>query len=477
MKALILTEGGQKIGFGHITRCRALADAMKKAGMTVTFVVNGDNSVRDFFRGQIDHLFDWLKEGARLGRLLGKTDAVIVDSYLAPRHFYERISDLPLLPVFLDDYLRIDYPHGVLVNGGIGAEKFRYRGPNRYPRLLGPAYALVRKEFWNVKSRTAKRKVKHALVTFGGIERGSFVVDFLRGIAGHFPQIRFHAVLSSRQGFERAIAMPNLRLYSGLSAARMCKLMFRCDLAICGGGQTTNELSRCGVPMLGIRFAANQTLNLNGWQRAGVLVSAGYWKDKDLIRKAMVLLAGFTYRKRYLMSRLGQKLVDGQGAERIAAAITDLQLRLDPAGRDDSRKIFTWANDRGTRSMSFNAERIRWNEHQKWFAAQLKRRGLDFSLACLGKEKIGSVRFQRERSRATVSLVVSPKFRGRGLGARLVRVASNRMFEISPIKRIDAFIKSKNDVSKKIFAKAGYGFLRAVRINDQPAEQWVMKKT
>lgn len=477
MMALMLTEGGQKIGFGHITRCRALADALNKVGFEVTFVVRGDSSVRHFFYGQTDHFFDWTKDSARLNRLLVDAGVVIIDSYLAVRHFYEKISNLPVLSVFVDDYMRLNYPQGILVNGGIGTEKFNYPNLGPYPCLLGSKYGLVRKEFLQIRRRALKRNVRDVLVTFGGMKRGRFAMGFLRWLAGSFPDSRFHVVLSSRTDLEQSLSTSNLKFYFGLSAIRMRDLMLRCDAAVTGGGQTTNELCCCGIPMIGIRFANNQKLNLRGWEKSGVLLPVGDWKDKRLFQRIAARLSGMTYAKRILMSRRARKLVDGWGALRTAMIIKKFHLQLFPAKKNDSVRIFRWANDEKTRAMSFNTERIRWEDHQKWFAAQLKRRDIEFFLAYLGRKRIGSVRFKKNQFHATISITIAPRFRGQGLGARLIRAASALMFERFSLRRIDAFIKSENKISKKIFWQAGFRLLRRVRIMGQQAEHWVMKKT
>ena len=51
MKALILTEGGSNLGFGHISRCLGLSEAMLKyaPGLKINFMVNG----------AIDKIFDF----------------------------------------------------------------------------------------------------------------------------------------------------------------------------------------------------------------------------------------------------------------------------------------------------------------------------------------------------------------------------------------------------------------------------------
>lgn len=46
MRVLILTEGYSHTGYGHISRCTAIAQVFRERNANVTFIVNGDESVK-----------------------------------------------------------------------------------------------------------------------------------------------------------------------------------------------------------------------------------------------------------------------------------------------------------------------------------------------------------------------------------------------------------------------------------------------
>jgi len=54
MKVLILTEGGGKRGFGHLTRCYAIAQAVKRRDGSADpeFIVNDHGGAKDFLAVQ-----------------------------------------------------------------------------------------------------------------------------------------------------------------------------------------------------------------------------------------------------------------------------------------------------------------------------------------------------------------------------------------------------------------------------------------
>jgi len=51
MKVFIVTEGGKNIGFGHITRCISIYQALEKRGILPEFIVNSKDNVKNTSRG------------------------------------------------------------------------------------------------------------------------------------------------------------------------------------------------------------------------------------------------------------------------------------------------------------------------------------------------------------------------------------------------------------------------------------------
>ena len=94
MEVLILTEGGEKIGFGHITRCIALYEAFEEKDINPKLLINGDNSILYFLRYKNYQRFDWIKNKEKLFQNIAKSDFIVIDSYLAEKSIYDKISEL-----------------------------------------------------------------------------------------------------------------------------------------------------------------------------------------------------------------------------------------------------------------------------------------------------------------------------------------------------------------------------------------------
>jgi spore coat polysaccharide biosynthesis predicted glycosyltransferase SpsG len=101
----------------------------------------------------------------------------------------------------------------------------------------------------------------------------------------------------------------------------MVNFMLKADLCISGGGQTTYELARVGVPTIGICFAENQLNNLIYGQKEGYLEFAGWFDDKELLVRIEEFLMDLNYEKRVKMKKFGEKSVDGRGVRRLLKAI------------------------------------------------------------------------------------------------------------------------------------------------------------
>jgi UDP-2,4-diacetamido-2,4,6-trideoxy-beta-L-altropyranose hydrolase len=300
MKVLILTEAGKSIGFGHLTRCIGLYQGFKEKGVDVEIVVNADSSVDFLLKGIKYKKFDWLRKMEDTFKSLKKVDIVIIDSYLADFDFYKEVSEIVKIPVYIDDYKRLDYPRGIVINPSIYGDKLDYPKKEGVRYLLGKKYIILRKKFWNVPKKKINKHIKNVLITFGGTNQQ----DLAKTIARY---------LEDKFSFNISIVDPN----KNFTAKDMLKLMLEADICISGGGQTTYELARVGVPTIGICFAENQLNNLKYGEKEGYLIFAGWFDEEDLYTKIEENVSVLDYTKRMKMSTTGRIIVDGNGVNNI----------------------------------------------------------------------------------------------------------------------------------------------------------------
>ena len=167
MKVIIATEGGEIGGLGHIQRCFAISQAFEEKGIKSQFIVNGDDSVKKALKEKNYQICNWLKKRNEFFELAKKVDIVIIDSYLGDISFYKKLSELVRVPVYIDDNKRLDYPRGIVVNGGIHARKLKYLKKDSIRYLLGNQYVPLRKLFWEVRERKTRDGIESIMVTPG----------------------------------------------------------------------------------------------------------------------------------------------------------------------------------------------------------------------------------------------------------------------------------------------------------------------
>ncbi len=283
-------------------------------------VVKGDKSARTVLEGLSYEILDWQKGWKAFRESLKDFELVVVDSYLAPKELYEDIANLkPTL--FIDDYNRLEYPKGVVLNGSVYAPELAYPRKKELIYLLGGKYIPLRRAFWSCPTLRIRKRLRRLLITFGGDDARNMTPKVISFLRKNFPSLEIFVVVGG--GFKNREEILTLRdqkvkVFERLSAEDMKALMLSVEVCISAGGQTSYELARLGVPAILVAVAENQLLNCEGWHKVGFARYAGWWEDKELFERLGKYLQEFiNYQERLRASRIGKSLVDGKGALRV----------------------------------------------------------------------------------------------------------------------------------------------------------------
>ncbi len=471
MKVYIITEGGKGIGCGHLNRCGSIYRSFEEKKIKPVLLVNGDSGVRNVLKGKCYLVFDWLKNRDKAFRLMDKPDAVLIDSYLADPDFYRQVSCRAGSAAYIDDFNRLDYPRGIVINGSVGAEKINYVRHRDSLYLLGADYIVIGSEFRNTGAHKRVRKeIKTIMLTFGGYDPRGLTPKILALLAREYPDCVKKVIIGRGYKCIKDITYAKdakTELIYHPDAKGMKRVMRDSDIAISAGGQTLFELAAIGVPTVAVKAAENQTINLKGLKRAGFLKYSGSYDDKKLLLNICRHIKSLTYKNRIKAVAAGRKIIDGKGSNRIVDAIvknTLPRISIRKADPGDCVDIWKWRNHKGVRDVSFNRERIVFKTHRRWFMERLSDVDTFFYIGiCSKKEKIGQVRFQleNERREAYINTNLNPSYFGRGLGSVMIREATNKFMSENPeIRTVMAEILDGNSASKKAFMKAGYSYWR-----------------
>lgn len=289
------------------------------------FVIDGDESIQAVLGDQPCITLDWLKGGEQLSPILSDTEVVIIDSYRATPEILREITDRVDIPVFLDDFCRIDYPPGFVVNWGIHAADLDYPEKQGTSYLLGPDFIALRKAFRNVPPRRVPPQAASIMVTFGGEDPHNLTATVTQFLTRRYPGMKKNIVIGggfSDQAEIRSAADDSCRFIFAPDAEGMKQVMLAADIAVSAGGQTLYELARTGLPTVAVAVAENQRYNIEAWAISGFAEKGGTWEDPHLLRQidnGIRRLLPFETRRR--ASETGQRVVPPDGAGRIIDSI------------------------------------------------------------------------------------------------------------------------------------------------------------
>lgn len=306
MQVVIITEGYQGTGYGHLTRCLSIYQAFEEKSIIPLYIANCDEKGKKFIPNVNLLKMNWLEKSSELINTITDFDIAVIDSYLAPLELYERIYKAVKKCVYIDDYIRLDYPPGVIVNGTISAENLPYKKNDKHEYLLGIDYMPLRKEFWDIEVPKRNDKIENVLITFGAQDFKNLTPRTLNFLLRQFPHFNFYVVGGKLPN--EVMNKENVHYYISVNAEKMLELMLKTDIAVTAAGQTTYELARAGLPSIIIGVIDNQKYNLRGWIKAGFIENKIWYNDTKLTNKISRLIN----RRKSV-----NNLVDGMGARRV----------------------------------------------------------------------------------------------------------------------------------------------------------------
>lgn len=366
-------DASVQIGTGHVMRCLALAGKLAKSGRRSVFVCRSlPQSLAERIRaeghrlcfltsidpdatgdGAVDHAA-WLGVG-------WKTDAaecrevflhispkwIVVDHYALDARWERLARPETARLMVIDDLADRQHNCDILLDQNLGRSDEDYLGllPADAICLTGPAYALLRPEFADVRpisiSRRQRSRLEHVMISMGGMDAENatgqilYVLERLAARTVLSGKVRLSIVMGQNSPhLETVQAKAAILPFPAdvlVEVQDMASLMVETDLAIGAAGSTSWERCCLGVPALVLVLAENQKPAAIALSKSG---ASGFIGDlsKASINVSVVesalrrLLVPENLRK---MSIAAATVCDGRGAERCADLMEALTLRTD----------------------------------------------------------------------------------------------------------------------------------------------------
>jgi UDP-2,4-diacetamido-2,4,6-trideoxy-beta-L-altropyranose hydrolase len=117
--------------------------------------------------------------------------------------------------------------------------------------------------------------------------------------------------------------------------------------------------------------------------------------------------------------------------------------------------LYSWVNDPLVRMNSLNNNFVAIEEHQKWFQNYLDSPSSLIYILEFDDLKVGQVRFDLRDEMWHIDYSIDSKFRGLGLGRRIIEIGLKKMVSHDKRKYV-ALVKETNKKSQRIFESLGF---------------------
>ena len=491
---LIRTDAGTEIGHGHVMRCLALAQAWQDRGGSCVFAV----------AGEIGALKEWLSlencSITRIAAVPGNNEDlkqlltaaqrvnprwVVVDGYHFSAEYHRSLRETGHKVLVIDDDGSAEHFADIVLDQNAGAEETSYAQCKEHTkRLLGPRFALLRREFraWHRWHREIPGVARKVLVTMGGSDPRNItkrVVEALAALGDRQLEIRVVAGASYNKldTLKSWVAGQDDRFTVVADPKNMPELMQWADLAVSAAGSTCWEMCLAGLPAVIMDIAENQGAIARELSGRGIAlhVPSSQATAETIVASVESLL--LDPERRAAMSSRARQLVDGYGAIRVVAAMRAHGCTLRRASQSDCRILWQWANDPHVRQASFSSDSIPWEAHCRWFSQKVSEPNCLFLMFESEGTPVATIRTQNTPSSdVEMSITMSAEYRGQGLAPMLLERAVEAVFAATKADNVHAFIKPENRASLRAFENAGFLLLGTTQVKGSQALRYLRER-
>ncbi|MCS7071094.1 MAG: UDP-2,4-diacetamido-2,4,6-trideoxy-beta-L-altropyranose hydrolase [Anaerolinea sp.] len=340
----IRADASSEIGSGHIMRCLALAQAWQDRGGTVTFICAqlGEALCTRLEAEKmsiqiIDAAIASPEDALQTRQIIDMLDPawLILDGYQFDLT-YQRHVRSGRNTLMLDDTGHLDgYDVTAILNQNPTAHEDLYRGKAPgVDLLLGPRYALLRREFTPYRTwrRVHPEIATRLLVTLGGADPDNATERIIAALELVPDPLEVRVVVGHNNPHLDRLQAAARRSHHTITiehnVADMPSLMAWADLAITAAGSTLWEIALFGLPALTVTLAENQAAIATNLAQRDAVITLGHINDFVAVKvesHIKKLIADVQQRQR--VSTHLQELVDGFGCDRIMQYLYGVKIK------------------------------------------------------------------------------------------------------------------------------------------------------
>jgi len=328
--------GDQSRGYGHFSRCIAIANYFSTKNYKVVFLIDDDKFIKNelskfklnFY--QLPKFKTLSSQGKFLKNYLveNNVSCFIIDMREFSEKLSKEIKECTCLSVVIDDSSIKNVYSNILLNGNPIIKYHKYRILNKKTQLLlGYDYFLTNLEFSKNKKKLYEikpKKIYTVVVSCGGSDVNNLTWKIIKEILS-ISNIKIQAIIGPLSKQEDIIKTISKSIEIIHSPKNIWKFFNQSDLVICTSGSTLFELSLQGIPCINIATVKHQIPYGLNFSKSKFGIYMGYWNKFDFSKIKPItenLLSNTIKRKQ--MSVVGKQLIDGNGMKRFEKIISSM---------------------------------------------------------------------------------------------------------------------------------------------------------
>ncbi len=263
-EVFIRTDANAQIGLGHFTRCLALAQMLHE-NFNVRFFM--DSPSKDILRQLKEEGFacENINDDKYFLQILTGQEIVVLDGYHFDTVYQKKVKSKGNILVCIDDLHDKHFMADIIINHAPGLTSSIYSKEYYTKLLLGPNYALLRKEFLTAASELHHiDQINKVFVCFGGVDLRNLTLYILHLLKNVENISKINVVIGSVYGYEDQLkgyiknSKKDIKLFKDLNAKQMVECMLKSDLAIVPASGILFEVVTVKMPVISGYYTENQ---------------------------------------------------------------------------------------------------------------------------------------------------------------------------------------------------------------------------
>lgn len=318
-KIWLRVDGDHQMGLGHLIRCMALAQMLKKE-YEVHFVCKKipDRILEDFRTAKIKVIK--INDEQSFPKVIRPRDIVVLDGYQFDSDYQLALKKTGCTLVCIDDVYDKKFHADLIINPAPGITHHHYRAQSYTRYALGPEFVLLREIFTkNARGSTDISTLSTVFICFGGSDARNLTGLTYKTVkeAGIFESIQLVTGPSYEHKEELQSQIEgdaSVNYHHAITAEQMAELIERSDVAIVPASGILIEVLALGKTVISGYYANNQKHSYREYLRLGAFIDAGKFEPEHLRKALSELTERFQHKS---LNGLKNQIIDGESPQRF----------------------------------------------------------------------------------------------------------------------------------------------------------------